>query len=166
VLSPEEISQKRQRLVRQHIAESGISIQFISGSPSFIYTVGMTIIGAPELICFGLSPESVVDAFNTFYEQIRLGTRKKDFSREDDIWALPFYVDPVETSKMDEFATATFEYFEGSGMTPTFKQLVWPDPRGFYPFEAQFDEARRARQPYFGTRKRRDADHDMSHGLN
>lgn len=161
-----EIEERRQRDVRQHIAEYGISVQFISGNPSFIYTVGMTIIGAPELICFGLSPESVFGAINMFYEEIRLGKRKKDFSREDDIWAQPFYFDPVEPSKLAEIATATFAYFEGSGLTPAFKQIVYPDPRGFYPFEAQFDEARRARQPYFGTRKRRDADHDMSLSLN
>lgn len=166
MLSRDEIEERRQRDVRKHIAEFGISIQLISGSPSFIYTVGMTILGAPELICFGLSPESVAGAMNEFYEQIRLGVRKKDVSREDDMWDLPFYLDPVESSKLEGLATATFAYFEGSGLTPTFRQLVWPDPRGFYPFEAQFDEARRARQPYFGTRKRRDADHDMSHRLN
>jgi hypothetical protein len=152
--------------IQNQVAEFGLSIQVISGSPSFIYTVGMTILGAPELICFGLSPESLGGPLNEIYEKIRLGTRKKEVSREDDIWHVPFYFDPVEPSKLEDYATATFAFFEGSGMTPTFRQIVWPDPRGFYPFEAQFDEARRARQPYFGTRKRRDADHDMSMSLN
>lgn len=158
--------ERRALHIQSQVAEFGISIQFISGSPSFIYTVGMTLLGAPELICFGLSPESVHGPINMIYEQIRLGKRKKEIGREDDIWPASFYFDPVEPSKLEDFATATFDFFEGSGMTPTFRQIVWPDPRGFYPFEAQFDPNRKERQPYFGTRKRRDADHDMSHSLN
>lgn len=165
-------SDPRMYMIHRHIAEYGISIQAIHPRPgdenqhSFIYTVGMARLGAPELICFGLGPKHVMPYFNTIFDEIRRKVRRPGMSRDDDTWTFVTYFDDVETSKVAQYATATFEFYEGTGITPTFKQMVFPDKRGFYPWEAQCSDDIKALQPYLGTRKRRDADHDQSLALN
>lgn len=134
--------------------------------PSFLYTVGMTQLGAPELICFGIPDKYIYPVVMHMYQEIKEGKRKKVVGRDDDLWNFPTYFDEPDAIKIQDYATATFEYCEAMGLTPRFRQLVWPDKRGFYPFEAQFDPEMKKAQPYLGSRKRRDADHEPSLGLN
>lgn len=115
-----------------HIAEYGISIHAIhpcvgETGPSFVYTVGMAAIGAPELICFGIPPQQVMPYLNMIFVEIREGKRKPGLKRDDDFWNFVTYFDEVDPKVMEDYATATFEYYEDKDVTPTFRQMVWPD---------------------------------------
>lgn len=163
---------QQQATILQHISEYGISLS-VNGpcahnpdQKPYIYTVGMTGIGAPELICFGLAPRIVGPYLNTIFQQISQKTRRPDLRRDDDFWTFVTYFDDVETAVAREYATDSFDFYREFCQVPKFKQMVYPDQRGFYPFEAQCSEEIKAIQPYLGTRKRRDADHDPSFSLN
>lgn len=64
------------RRVTETIRHYGCFLQAVEGDadgPPFCYTVGLFGIGHPELIVFGLDPESAGHTLNWFFERIRRG---------------------------------------------------------------------------------------------
>jgi len=161
---------ERNHIVIQNIDEFGIHLQGEcpknDGDPGYIYTVGMTKHGLPELICFGLPHRLMVPYLNKTYHDLVTGAINKKLKRDDDYWTFSTYFDEVDPILMRPFAPLVFDLFDNFKTKPTFKQVVWPCKKGFYPFENQCSEEIKSRQPYFGSRKRRDADHDPSYALN
>jgi hypothetical protein len=157
--SPEEIARRVQATVSHNVEQFGLHVQYVFGSedgtPSFIYTVGMTNLGAPELIVFGLSPEMVHGALNQIYMEISLQARPKDEKKISDQWSVTMLLEEVERTVATEYTTFTEMYFKGSGKQPTYKQLVWPDEHGKYPHQHGFSKKLRAAQPYIGKREPR-----------
>lgn len=129
------------------------------GDHGYIYTVGMTKYGLPELICFGLPHNRMAGYFNYMFQEMYEGRISKDIKRDDDFWTFSTYLDDVETFVLRRHAELVFDVFK-SPHIPKFKQVVWPDNKGYYPWEKQCSAEIKARQPYFGTRTKRDKDHN------
>ncbi|WP_390897517.1 DUF4262 domain-containing protein [Pseudomonas taiwanensis] len=64
-------------------------------TPSFIYTIGMTDIGAPELLMFSLPPQAVFEAISHLYQEMRMGHRPKDADRITDLWSVSMILESV-----------------------------------------------------------------------
>lgn len=152
---PDSIANKIQQMITQNIEQYGLHVQYVFASedtPSFIYTIGMTDIGAPELLMFSLPPEAVQGCINQMYQEIRMSQRPKNADRITDLWSVPMILESVDSQDAAEYTVQAEEYYRGRGVKPVYKQMVWPDTNGKYPHQHGFDPKFKAAQPYLGKR--------------
>ena len=124
--------------VMDTIDEYGVMIQAVfSGegqepSPSFAYTVGLAAIGEPEIIVFGLSPETSHHILNSM--ALPLGERAWQPGISHEVFGLdvPAYLLVVADSS--EHLTVSNMLFGGADPIPAL-QLVYPDKNGRWPWE-------------------------------
>lgn len=156
--------------ILDNIDTYGIHVQAVGPSADapngFVYTVGMTKHGLPELICFGLPIQVIHPYMNRVFTELKNGQRNRALNRDDESFNFAAYFDKVEPEKLRDHATMVFRLFSDWGNNPTFRQIIFPDRNGFYPYEPQCSAEFKKVQPYFGTRRRRDPDHESSFGLN
>lgn len=153
--SPDDIASRIQQAIAENIKNYGLHVQYVFASedkPSFIYTIGMTNIGAPELLVFSLPPEAVAGAMNHLYQEMRMCHRPKDAETITDLWPVKMILESVDSQDAAEYTIQADEYYRGKGVKPVYKQLVWPDANGKYPHQYGFDKKLRAAQPYLGKR--------------
>lgn len=133
-----------------NIAQYGLSVILIEASdylPSFAYSIGLwQNYTHPEVICFGLSLETLHATLNAVAGLVKSGgamevnQRYSDFFEQAD--ALFLTVD--ERNIRDYFGTA-MDYY-GAKDFPAL-QLVWPDQNGKFPWEAECDQRLTHLQP-------------------
>ena len=131
--SAEDIPGRIRKMITQNIERFGLHVQYVFASedtPSFIYTIGMTDIGAPELLMFSLPPEAVHGCINELYQEMRLGHRPKDASRITDLWSVPMILESVDSQDAAEYTVQAEAYYRAKGLKPVYKQMVWPDAHG------------------------------------
>ena len=156
--SPQEIARRIQATIHQNVEQHGLHIQYVfadENTPSFIYTIGMTNLGAPELIMFGLPPEAVHDAINQFFQEISLQARPKDEKSISDLWSVTMLLEEVDACVASEYTIQCEQYFQGTGKRPKYKQMVWPDEAGKYPNQKGFNKKFEDVQPFIGRRQPR-----------
>jgi hypothetical protein len=113
------------------------------------YTIGLTEIGLPELILFGMPYRQSHPVLHGAVEQMQAHGRPADDWRSQGVIlgfevsfrALPAFV-------LTEFACQAAYYYEGSPYTVDVMQVVWPDKAGLFPWDAgcNADYARRQSQ--------------------
>lgn len=145
-----------QQMIEKNIDQYGIALQYVfpteeDPGPAFLYTIGMTNIGAPELIVFGLDPHMMMPIFNQIFDEIRKGFRPKKAEVIADLMSVPLLLHPVSREAISEFGVQCLEYYKHKGISPKFCQVLWPDTDGKYPHEKGFQEHMRQHQPYIGT---------------
>jgi hypothetical protein len=145
-------------MITSNIASHGLHIQHVMGSeesPPFTYTIGMTNIGAPELIVFGLPPEVVHGAIMEYFNQLRMCHRPKDGATIQGIWDVTMLLETVESDEAAAYTVQANAFFEDKGKTPAYKQMLWPDENGKYPHQRGFNLDYRPSQPYIAKRRPR-----------
>lgn len=111
-------------------------------------TCGFTEHGLPELICLGLPTEHIFPHMNNlFYEMVITKTRQPGPFTTDDWFTMQMQVVEADRKLAAPFAHGTERYYRGSGKTPQYMQMAWPDATGKFPWEPGFDEKYKARQP-------------------
>ena len=129
------------------------------GNPPFSYSVGFTqSLGQGEVIVVGLAPESGNWVIHDFYEKVREeGIRFADGLRISEILSeaeLVCRAVPQAKITRDYLNSAIWFHRRqfGSELAQVF-QLVWPDPRGNYPWDEDCDQDVIAMQtPLYETR--------------
>jgi hypothetical protein len=130
------------------VTRFGWTALHVAGSLDFAYTVGVWhTFGQPELVMFGLTGPDMQTWLNTFVE---LG-RDKGWPAPDE----PFdgVLDGFETELRDVhpswyralFGTALGFY---RGVAVPFRQLVWPDRHGRWPWDESATPSSRTRQAF------------------
>lgn len=153
--SDDEIARRIKAMITQNISSQGLHIQHVAeseSSPEFSYTIGMTNIGAPELIVFGLPPGAIHGALREYFNQLRMCHRPKDGRMIQDLWAVTMLLETVENDEAAPYTAQADIYFEDERKKPTYKQMLWPDQNGKYPHQYGFDQAYRAIQRYIANR--------------
>jgi len=136
--------------IATQVKEYGHSVVRIASSdylPSFAYTVGLKeTIDHPELICFGLKPELMHNILNDVVDIIKFSgaiTTKREFKNIfKDSRATFLEVDKRNIS--DYFKVAEL-YYNSSPFDAI--QLVWTDPQNLFPWEENFNESFKYKQP-------------------
>mgnify|MGYP003467356498 CR=1 FL=1 len=163
--SDSEIARRIRAMITSNIASAGLHIQHVMGSeesPPFSYTIGMTNIGAPELIVFGLPPQAVHGAIMEYFNELRMCHRPKDGHRIQDLWSVTMLLESVENNEAAVYTVQADAYFEDKGKKPTYKQMLWPDQNGKYPHQRGFNPDYKPSQPYIAKRRPRlDDDHSV-----
>jgi hypothetical protein len=120
--------------VRGRILEHGWFLQAVEGedhrNPPFAYTVGLSRLGHPELIAFGMHPECAHAAVEPLVRQVLAGRR---FDEGDDLTAV--YDDlPPELLRFPDSSTHLFvanDLYRAPGRPPVpALQVFWPSEIG------------------------------------
>lgn len=116
----------------------------------FAYTTGLyERYKHPELILFGPPPEAMHEMLNALGTLIVNGEAFAENDRYElfeDGRKVAFAAFPA--SEYDEYLGASVWFYDESEF-PTL-QVLWPDSRGFYPTDAEFDRRLRRQQPLPG----------------
>jgi hypothetical protein len=153
--NPADTARWIQEKINENVEQHGFHLQYVfadENTPSFIYTIGMTNIGAPELIIFGLPPEAVGGPLNQLFNEIRMHNRPTDEKKLADLWSVTMLLEAVDKDVAGEYTVQFDEYYLDKNTKPVYKQILWPDTNGKYPHQHGFDEKYRASQPYIGKR--------------
>jgi len=129
---------------------SGMAIFPTEGDPGpyFNYTVGLIEQNHPDLIVLGMSPKVGHGVLLSAYELIQRGTRLEPDHYYDEVLqglrvAVLEVLDPL--GQLAPMSMCNHLFGEVHGL-----QVVWPDAEDRFPWDADFDEQFRDRQPLLG----------------
>lgn len=136
--------------VESSVQRRGQHIQYVLGDedlPPWAYTIGMTdTLGHPELVVFGVDPESSMGILNDIYERLRNG-RRFDIGRytHELVGDLSVRFLPVPTTFWESSSLfAMWINYYGSldprrYPVPDALQLVWADSKGRFPWDRGYE---------------------------
>ncbi|UFS58964.1 DUF4262 domain-containing protein [Subtercola endophyticus] len=122
-------------MVRSIVDQHGWFVQKVfagEGSeiwPQFAYTVGLTEMGHPEMLCHGLPLDTAHRLLNVLGEQVRAGTRFPANSAATTLTADNLLLFFIEVTNRSDLAVATMMYGEVEAV-----QLIWPDKQKRFPW--------------------------------
>ncbi len=121
-------------------------------SPAYAYSIGLAeAVGFPDVAVFGLTPVAANGLVTLVADAVRGGTEiplgvELVGLLDNDLRCVFAPIEPDAWG--DWFATGVAWY---RGAPSAFVQLLYPDPNGFLPYEAGFDQRRRLAQPVVGN---------------
>ena len=123
-----------------HIAEEGTL-------PPFSYSVGITqTSNAPEVFVIGLKQELAHSVINRYNHQVRAGGRFASGKRYSGfLEGFEIQAQKVDHSFYDEYFGMNLRFYKGANFEVL--QLIYPDTRGVWPWEAEASEWFKSRQP-------------------
>ena len=132
--------------VREH-GWSATNVFAEEGFPGFLYSTGFWISAQmPEVIIFSTANNAAHAILWDMFRQTKAGVKYSVTTRTNEIFAnLPAYLFPVSKKHYREHL-GWGRWFYGGDDFPCL-QIVWPDPKGVFPWEQGFDEKFRADQP-------------------
>lgn len=130
---------------KKMIEEMGIAVIGVAsdgqGSIPFIYTIGFTNLGMPEVIIVaGIDPRMVTHFFNIYHAELLAGSKKAGPCIIDDYFNLPIAVIDCD-ERVDEYTVqcaAYYEIVEEDKLKPKFVQWVLSDRHGKFPWNGDF----------------------------
>jgi hypothetical protein len=145
-----KMTDKKNTKTNENIEKFGWEIILIKGTkyfPSFGYTIGLTKnYNHPEIICFGLSIETLHAIINDAGELVKSGQNieiGKDYLDFFENGKSQF-ITVHQNSLSDYFGTA-FEYYDTTKFSAI--QLVWTDTKNKLPWEIGFEAKYKFKQP-------------------
>ncbi|MEG0063079.1 MAG: DUF4262 domain-containing protein [Pseudomonas sp.] len=150
------------------IEELGFSVATGVAEPSqpgerehdpFMYTIGLSQVGIPELMVFGyVPPEIFFDLANRYATDVLGNEIPKDQPFEVTTWFeeqnLPVYLIPVDREQLDKVTLQMADvHYEGTMFEDVaFMQIVFKDMNRLYPWEEGYTGSNDGwKQPVFGT---------------
>jgi hypothetical protein len=143
--STHRISEKLEDLIRSR----GWAVVTVSGRPGFSYSVGLAERDLPEIVVFGVGaeegPKIIGDSARTALDGGRLNMNEPLHGLLNNFKAVLRSLAPDEIQLYLKAA-----WVRSSGKMDAV-QLVWPDPKGKFHWEAGFDEKFLHYQPLLGS---------------
>jgi Domain of unknown function (DUF4262) len=138
-----------QKQILADIVALGAHIAHVPASddwPEYSYTAGLTTtFGHPELILFGLEPESAEALLDALIDEIDEGRRFEVGSEHEGLLRnYPLRIHGVPPAMIE---TILPRALWASGGTATAVQLVWPDKQGRWPWQDDVREGFAELQP-------------------
>ena len=143
-------------VLRAIMRDRGWAVQYVEDEPRpFAYTIGLHPRGHPELMITGLPPQLSARLLNTIAQRILEGGMVLRPGERIDC-AGEYLLEVVEVDHPDVHLVFALGIFDEPFRA---LQLVWTDDRRHWPWDRGWSHGRR-RQPVFGRRVLRGADHD------
>ena len=133
-----------------HIKEHGCSVVMIEGTdylPSFGYSVGLwETYKHPEIICFGLPHKTLHPIINTVADLIKNGQAFTANVQYQNIFAnsVAEFLE-VDNRNIGDYFEVAIQYYHSK--TFPVLQLIWPDRNNKFPWEIDFEEIFKFKQP-------------------
>ena len=154
--------------IHRKVERFGFAIQYVMGEgakPPWGYTIGFLAHGHPEVIVFGLDPESTSSALHYLFDEIRSGEDRRPVGvgRDQELRGLPIRLLPVPDEHWDDVEDRlciAVSYYQGlrwrrSEMRAV--QLVWATDEGSFPWDVECPHRMRRLQPILDPCTRRAA---------
>lgn len=130
--------------MHEHITRSLADCGFATievGDPAghFAYTIGFTELGHPEILMCGARGKVAHQLFWDLYRSIKAGKRYNSGDIDTELGNLPTAFRTVNPDVTEDFCFQAVHWYKGTGKTPTFLQLVMPDPAGLLPWQEGYD---------------------------
>lgn len=141
-LNGEEIASAIQASIAESISQFGVAVMCVFASedaPGFAYTCGLTDLGHPEVIMFGLRPEHSHPFLNAYYEMIKVGRINPGVGIISQMFTLPLALITAPEENAGQFAIQCEAYYRNRGRKPKYMQAVMSDKNGLLPWQAGFD---------------------------
>jgi hypothetical protein len=125
-----------------------MAIQAEGEHPSFSYTTGFMLnVDFPELIVFSMSDKRANDTFLTIYQGLKNGEPFPIREPIDSVFVnSKAMLLPVAESQLKSYFTWTRWFYEPK-VSLRCLQLIWPDDRGLFPWQAGCEEGLAEAQP-------------------
>ena len=144
---PDETRARYLRWVNRTIADRGWALQAVEGQPEdeypdWCYTVGLTELGVPELVVFGLPSQTAGPLLNALGDRVAGGLRLQEGEVIDfDQWTHRVLVLPLPNAA--QILHTAVDYYESlpgrPGPAVRAWQLVWDDLAGRFPWEPEYE---------------------------
>lgn len=123
------------------VAVIGVGEDAENGIPAFYYSIGLTQLGHPEVIVFGLPLQYGTSTVNRFFVEVKNGEITSEPQVIRDWFNLPVHVINVDDDAARYFGNQAYQYYlnEDPTLTPRFVQLVVTDRNGVAPWEDDFE---------------------------
>jgi hypothetical protein len=122
------------------IARVGFSTIAV-GDPKgvFAYSVGFTELGHPEIFVSGLRLENCHGILWAIFHKIKAGETFVAGQTDTSIGNFPVGFRYLPDVAANDFCCQALFYYEDSGKTPAFLQMVIPDNNGLLPWDKGYD---------------------------
>lgn len=118
--------------VRQH---GWTAITILDPTAPYTYSVGFTAKGLPELVVFGIAPETVREVFGEVHREVLAGRPYRPGLYQPEGFGFPVWLLPIPEPTADTLIrVAIAEYGAAEAL-----QLVVPDEKGRFPWEEGCD---------------------------
>lgn len=114
--------------------------------PAFAYTTGLTEFSRPELLIYGLEPETACGLLNRAAELLIDDATLLDHPRIDRVLRPPYRLAALPAVDTAELTVTRLLY----GPDVPVVQLIWPDVGGRFPWQPGYEYAREV-QPLSGV---------------
>ncbi len=138
------VNEKLEALVRSR----GWAVVTVSGSPGFSYSVGLAERELPEIIVFGVGTEQGPKIVGDYARSvIERGPMAINSALEGVIDGFRAVLRRLTSPEAEQYLKAAWVRSAGA---MTAMQMVWPDPKGNFPWEGGFDASFLSFQPLLG----------------
>lgn len=144
------MNEKSDTKTNKNIEKFGWEVILVKGTkyfPSFGYTIGLSKnYNHPEIICFGLSIETLHAVLNDAGELVKSGQKieiGKDYLDFFENSKSQFLM--VDQSSLNDYFGTAFEYYGNTKFSAL--QLVWTDTKNKLPWETDFEAKYKFKQP-------------------
>lgn len=131
-----------------------IGVMSDAKNPGFTYSIGLSKLGMPELIMFGIRAEYAIVMMTSLIEDHRgnstipqpttLATPITEYSN------LPAHLIEAKLELAENYAFQAKYFAEDNTLPRKYMQWVWPDTEGRFPWEEDFTLKFRKAQPMLG----------------
>lgn len=130
----------QREFIKKAITEHGFAVIAVADpAGSFLYTVGFTDMGFPEVIISGLRQDIAHHFLWDIYRTYREGKHYETNTHVVGLANLPTVFKTVTDNAAQEFCCQAIYWYEDKLRKPTFIQLVMPDRDGLFPWDEGFD---------------------------
>jgi hypothetical protein len=141
-IQPEVVATLRRRIAREGWAMAGVGTGH--AAVTFVYTVGLQKSFAhPDLIMFGIAPTEAEGVIDVIAQRVKAGEPAHEgvmILGAAEVPLMPRWADAERIRLLVPAQLARGRY--------SYLQIVWPDPKGRFPWEARFDKRRLRSQSY------------------
>lgn len=145
-LTPEEalkahLDNLKDLIDRVGVAVVGVGKDVENGIPDYYYSIGLTQLGHPEVIIFGLPLQYGVPAVNRFFAELKNGLITSEPQVIRNWFNLPVHIINVDDDAAQYFGNQAYQYYlkEDPSLSPKFVQMVLTDNKGVAPWEDDFE---------------------------
>jgi hypothetical protein len=138
-MTDKDVAGEHYDMITEIIDRCGVMVQWVGAgadTPAFAYTVGLAKLDHPELIIFGLSPQTAQGVLNSMGLAVVAKTRRWGPGRSDEVFSgvVPAMLVEVRDSADYLFAANSMFAIPGQGPLPAL-QVLYPDAAGLWPWQ-------------------------------
>lgn len=121
--------------------------------PGYVFSIGLYLnFRHPELLLFGLDYKVASSAINDISRLVEQGRRFLHRDVLDEVFEnISVMLVDVHSKFYREFLGTALWFYRSVGSDFPVLQIVWPDKRGRFPWNSDFDERARELQPVLAT---------------